>query len=472
MDLKQGWKKAGLAIAVAAAMCIAPRAALCQTPGSYYEFGTVASINAHTLELQALDRKSQRPVQHSFLRTRETRSDAIRVGDKVEVIFTANGGEWMARRVVALAAGFPSEAPAPSFAGAASTGATASGAATRSKGRGTLPAPIERVAASPIAVDLGSNAAPKVAAIKPVPLGMAAGYGAPAPVPVRKAVAREIPAAACHQSDPEWARRPLSIAVLDFRYPTEREEAHDQGKASGGSGMAVADLVYSRLRQVPEYTVDRGDRRRLDRSDIAGAARLGRELGVDAVLEGTFFPLQDPPDADGYPGKLQGYQLNAGLVDTCTGQVLMKLASVNCAPAAATGSGQSGCRPISVTTREAEDPEKYAGAFQTTIAAMLYPLEHNGGMVGKPGPAGEVVLDQGGTLTLRLADGSKVRVGQQLSVHASRLIKNATTYTLENLQDEEIGRVLIKDVQGVMATGVYVGDIPAKAGDGLELVAP
>jgi hypothetical protein len=452
-----------------AALCLSVLPGLGQSGGSYYEFGTVVEAGAHTVEVQAYDRQTQRMVQHSFLRNRETKADPLRVGDEVEVIFTANGREWTARRVVVLPVGFPSAGPAPVGPPEVASEVPPTGAGTRAKGRSLPPAPVVRIAKAPTAVDLSSKNGPKVAAITPVPLGIAAGYGSPAPVPVTRTIAREEPTAACHQSDPNWGNEPLSIAVLDFRYPTEREEAHDIGKASGGSGMAVADLVYTRLRQLPDYAIDRGDSRRLDRSDIAGAARLGRELGVDAVLEGTFFPVQDPPTPDGFEGKLRGYELHAGLVDTCTGQVLMKLASMSC-PAGTSGGG-SGCTPLSVTTKEAEDPESYAGAFNSAITAMLYPLEHNGGSVNQIGPAGVVVLNQNGTLTVRLANGMSVRPGEQLSVRATRLTKNPTTYTLENLHDQEIGRLTIKNVQGVMATGSYVGDMPAKVGDALQTLS-
>ncbi len=438
---------------------------------SYFEFGTVVELGTRTLTVQSVDARTQQLVQHSFMRTHETRMDPVRVGDQIEVIFTANGGEWTARRLVALPGGIPLAGPAPVGPPIVATNSAPAAAATGgAKNRGALPAaPVVRVAKGPTPVELGTKSGPKVAAITPVPLGIAAGYSTPARVPVTRSVAREEPTAACHQSDPEWPKEPLRIAVLDFRYPTEREEAHDLTRESGGSGMAVADQVYTRLRQLPQYEVDRGDHRRLDRSDIAGAARLGRELGADAVLEGTFFPLQDAPDADGTEGKVRGYELHAGLVDTCTGQVLLKLASVSCP--AGVSAGSKACTSLSVTTKDAEDPREHAAAFNAAITAMLYPLEHNGGTVGPMGPAGVVVLNQNGTLTVRLADGVSVHPGDQLAVHATRLTKNPTTYTLEDLHDQEIGRFTVRNVQGVMATGTFAGDMPAMAGDALARVA-
>jgi hypothetical protein len=439
---------------------------------SYFEFGTVVSFGNRTVEVQAFDSRTQRIVQHSFMRTRDTHSDPLKVGDQVEVIFTANGGEWTARRLVALPSGIPSSGPAPLGPPiVASDNAATTATSAKPKNKGTLPpAPVVRAVKAPSAVALGTKSVPKVAVVTPVPLGIAAGYSTPAPVPVTRTVAREEPAAACHQADPDWPREPLRIAVLDFRYPTEREEAHDITRQSGGSGMAVADLVYTRLRQLPQYAVDRGDHRHLDRSDIAGAARLGRELGADAVLEGTFFPLQDAPAADGTEAKVRGYELHAGLVDSCTGQVLLKLTSRSCPAGVIVGAGAKSCTALSVTAKDAEDPGEHAAAFNAAIAAMLFPLEHNGGTVGPMGPAGVVVLNQNGTLTVRLADGVSVKPGEQLAVHATRLTKNPTTYTLEALHDQEIGRFTVRNVQGVMATGMFAGDIPPMAGDGLETV--
>jgi hypothetical protein len=468
----------GLGLILGAVACLAQNGT--EGPQSYFEFGTVVALGTHTLELQAFDARTRKIVQHSFMRTRETHQDPLKVGDQVEVIFTAHGGEWTARRLLLLPAGIPSSGPAPggppletASAGPAAPTMTSSVAAvgnSRTKNRGDLPpAPVVRVARPPSAVALGARTVPKVAPITSVPLGISAGYSTPAPVPVTRTIAREQPTAACHQSDPEWPTQPLRIAVLDFRYPTEREEAHDITKQSGGSGMAVADQVYTRLTQLPQYAVDRGDRRRLDRSDIAGAARLGRELGADAVLEGTFFPIEGTPDPDGSPGRLSGYELHAGLVDTCTGQVLLKLASVNCPSGESIGA--KACTPVTLTPRDAEDPDAHAAAFNAAITALLFPLEHNGGSVGTLGSAGVVVLSQNGRLTVRLPDGFAIRPGQQLAVHASRLTKNPTTYTLEDLHDQEIGRFTVQSVQGPMATGTFVGDRPALVGDALEPVS-
>ena len=172
---------------------------------SYFEFGTVVELGTRTVEVQAFDARTNKIVQHSFLRTRETHSDPLKIGDQVEVIFTASGGEWTARRLVALPGGFPSAGPAPVGAPAsapvvAGNAAASTTSASRAKNRGALPpAPIVRAVPPPSAVALGTKSVPKVAAVTQVPLGISAGYSTPAPVPVTKTVAREAPSAACHQ---------------------------------------------------------------------------------------------------------------------------------------------------------------------------------------------------------------------------------------------------------------------------------
>jgi hypothetical protein len=52
------------------------------------------------------------------------------------------------------------------------------------------------------------------------------------------------------------------------------------------------------------------------------------------------------------------------------------------------------------------------------------------------------------------------------------LAKNPITYTLNDLHDQEIGRMSVSSVQGSTVTGSFTGDIPPKAGDAMEVVQP
>jgi hypothetical protein len=491
------------------------------------ETGTVIRHDLTSVMLQVFDTATSEVVLHPYLMTEETRGDLVHAGDQVQVVYHLNGssrvlnvieilptpvssGTWTRAsgnraeakpatvqdvpRATAKAAAVPKAVTVPAITRGTATSTTKRSTVADAKLPTQKPgqrdakvsdarleaAPIVRgapVQAAPRDVSLGNSAKGVVPKATDVPLGIDAGYSKAAPVPVTRPVVHEAPLAACHASDEDWATLPLRIAVLDFRYPTDREEAHDIGRESGGSGMAVADLVYTRLGEIPEFAVDRGDHRRLDRSDIAGAARLGRALGDDAVLEGTFFPIQEASGSEGDGGKLRGYELHAGLVDTCTGQVLMKLSSVVCPNG---DSNSKDCTHVMVTAREADDPTAHAAAFKRALDGLLDKLEHNGGFgtggVAAASTAGVVVgagvavglgADE---VTMRMNAGISIRPGVEVAIHAKRLAKNPTTFTLQYLQGGEIGRVVVDRVSGTTVTGRYHGDIMPKGGDTVELV--
>ena len=454
---------------------------------TYYEFGTVVAILRSGVETQVYDEVHHRFVRHSFQFASDTRADVVRTGDAVEMIYAVGESGWTLRRMVMLEAGLPKAGP-PSAAVAVGTpvaalaptpsppiAAASMPAPKRPEGRGhtvasaprapVIPAPVPRAVAKPRPVDLSGNTTAKTPAITDVPLGIAGGYSKPAPVPVTRTVTRDTPSEECNRSSADWPNEPLRIAVLDFRYPTEREEAHDIGKTGGGSGTAVADLVFTRLDDLHTYQMVRGDRRRLDRADIAGAAKLGRELGADAVLEGTFAPTDVVTGPDGEETKPRTYELRAGLVDTCTGQVLMKMSSASCI----VGGGAAGCSHFTVSAREAEDPDANSRSFDPAIRTLVYPLEHNETPATMPDAIGSVVDVGIGSATIHMMQGS-ARVGDQLSIHAQRLSKNPGTYTLQKLQDQEIGRFTVRRVQGATMFGSYTGDLPAKPGDAVEVI--
>lgn len=455
---------------------------------TFYEFGTVVTILRSGVETQVYDELHHRFARHSFQFASDTRADVVRTGDAVEMIYSVGESGWMLRRMVMLEAGLPRAGP-PSAAVASGTtvaplpptpsppvAAASIPAPKRTEGKGhtvasaprapVIPAPVPRAVAKPSPVDLSGNTTAKTPAITDVPLGMAGGYGKPAPVPVTRTVSRDTPSEECNRSSADWPNEPLRIAVLDFRYPTEREEAHDIGKTGGGSGTAVADLVFTRLDDLHEYQMVRGDRRRLDRADIAGAAKLGRELGADAVLEGTFAPIDMGKGPDGEETRPRTYELRAGLVDTCTGQVLMKMSSAACI----VGSGAAVCPHFTVSAREAGDPDANARSFDPAIRTLIYPLEHNATPATMPDAIGLVVDVGKDSATVHMMQGS-ARIGDQLSIHAQRLSKNPGTYTLQKLQDQEIGRFTVRRVQGATAFGSYAGDMPARPGDAVEVIS-
>ena len=472
---------------------------------SYFEFGTVVALGRGTVAIQTFDQQLGRTVQHSFLLSKDSHADHMHAGDSVEVIYVPTGSNWVIRNLVVLSAGIPRQGSPSSQRSATSPTVAASNsparavprvnsvvlptiASTRVGRTGNVALPTQntgdsrnsaanpntnRPASSSIAaVDLGGAGPRTVPGVISVPLGTDSASVPSAPR--IKTVAHADPSAECNRSDAAWPDQPISIAVLDFRYPTEKEESHDIGVTGGGSGTAVADLVLERLSsEQTDIAYSRGDRDKLYRADFAGAARLGRRLGVDAVLAGTFQPvLPDPAqplDRDGFvPPPI--YELRAGLVDTCTGQLLERLSSALCPGGIDTGGTQSGCKRISVTAKQASDPKETRTAFTPALDALLLPLEHEGTPPGQKGSAGMVSAVNGLNVTIQLTPGTKQKPGDLIALHAWRLAKNASTYTLHRLQDEEIGRVTITSVSGQRATGTFQGDFTPKPGDTAESI--
>ncbi len=461
---------------------------------TFFEFGTVFSIGQRSVDLRVYDQQRHTVVQHRFYFSKDTRADVVRVGDVVEVFYSTDGGQMMAERVIEASNLAPK--PAATVAATAPTAPkTVASVAPRTVpkvGAGvvmpsTTAAP-KGTAAATSGVNLGKTLEGKVPAAASVGLGAAAegkvpvaasvglggaGLGetgaANPKTPKPKAIGFDAPAEECHRSDPSWLSEPIRLGVMDFRYPTDKEEAADMTEKGGGSGTLVADLVFDRLGQNPEFALARGDRDKLYRGDFAGAARLGRQMGVDAVLAGTFQPVPQQVDSEGYTVGPKYYELKAGLVDTCTGQLLMRLVSVKCAdgsiPDVGGPSGPAqGCTRYSVTQKQAADPRDDPKSFGPVLDALVGPL------VRTPATGGAKVSETAGT-AVRIF-GANAKVGDTVAIHASRLAKNLATDTLRNLVDEEIGRVMVTAVSGGVATGTFSGEYAPKVGDAAVVLVP
>ena len=553
MREKAAWRNPGRSRTLRAAACAAAAlaglacgpGAWAQSSDSYFEFGTVVALGKHDVDLQTFDPQRQRLVQRSYALGKGTQSDAVHVGDKVEVIYQvgAPGAEWVLSRLVVLHGEVPKAGPAdnglavdvrPGSSAAPGAGATgrnlasavrepssapsvvqapapASTAATAPAAAAYTPPPAVVPARKPVSTGRAAkNAAPAVpartantalnkapaaapkstAGTQPVALGGAAGKAIPGVVsipmgvagtsaaprsPTLKGVQQEAPGQECGR-EADWPSLPISMAVLDFRYPTENEEANDISKTGGGSGTAVADLVYNQLAaEQPEFQMRRGDREKLFRMDFAGAARLGRQIGADTVLLGTFAPVEVPSPDPSFPNPVKAYTLRAGVVETCTGQLLYKLTSITCpaapggGPPPVKGALPPSCPGSEIAVKDTVNPLESAGSYKQPIDMLLGPLLHNTTPAGVIGSAGVVTAVNGNNVTIRIGP-QGARSGVPVSIHAFRLAKNPTTNTLQRFEDTEIGRVMVQRVNGSIATGTYAGDVAPKPGDTVEVI--
>ena len=431
---------------------------------SYFEFGKVVALGKGTVEVETYDAHTRQFSKHTYTFAKETRAEIVHLNDFVEVIYIPSGTERTLRRLLVMNEGIPTAGP-PVVSRAAGSGAAPAKSSSVSFNAQASASPAQ----PGTSINLGGASPPKSASVIAVPLGEAEAI-ARVRAPGKKEIARDTPSEECNRSSADWPREPVRLAVLDFRYPTEREEAHDQGTTGGGSGTAVADLVFGRLEGLPDFALSRGDRNRLYRGDFAGAARIGRQLGADAVLAGTFEPVGTVEE-----GALPtAYELRAGIVDTCTGQLLMRLSSAVCPGGLDPGlTGTSAaCTRYSVSYAQAANPQAAVSSYKAALDALVKPLENNGPPPHVEGSAGVLAQVDGRRVTIRLHPGAHVQPGDQVGVHAWGLSKDPSTYTLRNLHDEEIGRVTIASVQGSTASGQYAGDIPPQPGETADLIQP
>ena len=323
-------------------------------------------------------------------------------------------------------------------------------------------------------VALGGTAGKAIPGVISIPLGVGGTTAAPR-APGLKGVTQEAPGQECGR-EADWPSLPISMAVLDFRYPTENEEANDVSKTGGGSGTAIADLVYNQLSaEQPEFQMRRGDREKLFRMDFAGAARLGRQLGVDSVLLGTFAPVEVASPDPAFPNPVKAYTLRAGVVETCTGQLLYRLTSITCpaapggGPPPVKGTLPPSCPGSEISVKDTVNPLESAEAYKQPIDMLLGPLLHNGTPAGVIGSAGVVTAVNGNNVTIRVGP-QGAHNGVPVSIHAFRLAKNPSTNTLQRFEDTEIGRLMVQRVNGSTATGTYSGDVAPKPGDTAEVI--
>jgi hypothetical protein len=266
-------------------------------------------------------------------------------------------------------------------------------------------------------------------------------------VPDRLEVKMDVPDAVCHRSNKAWASQPISIAVLDFGYPGQLEPTH--------SGVALADMVYGRLSADKTFAFSRGDWMKMGYDDATRVAALGRVLGVDAVLAGTWefengaAPAMKRNALLKSSGRRDPLRMAAGLVDTCTGELLLKMTS--------DGSGQP------LTADAALNPHYFMQDLDGAIDRMISPLGHMG-----DAPTGDAAVvkttDQAG-VTVQLPAGSPVKVGDQLIITANRIGKDIANYSLHNLTHQEIGKMTVQQVAGNTASGVFSGAYSPMTGD-------
>jgi len=292
------------------------------------------------------------------------------------------------------------------------------------------------------------------------------------------------------------------VAVLDFDYGTVRSYVTAIWGSDQDVGKGVADLLVQKLVQDGKYRVI--ERKQLekilaeqnfnnsDRADPATASRIGKVLGVDAIIVGsiTKFGRDDKNTTVGGGGwglgkfGVGGVQkrdakavcgITARLIDTSTAEIL----------AAVTGNGESKRGGASLVGAGGSGGAGGAGAFdmssknfgETILGeAVNQAVTSTGDQLDaaagnlpthKAEVTNALVADvSGNTLILNVGSRSGLQVGDKLEIsRAVRTVKDPATGKILKTVTTKIGDATVTDIDANSTTVNFTGTGPAKVGD-------
>jgi len=291
------------------------------------------------------------------------------------------------------------------------------------------------------------------------------------------------------------------VAVLDFDYGTVRSYVAQIWGTDQDVGKGIADLLVQKLVEDGKYRVI--ERKALDkvlaeqnfsnsdRADPATAAKIGKVLGLDAIIIGsiTKFGRDDKSTTIGGGGYglgrfgLGGVQkrdskavcaISARMVDTSTAEIL----------AAITGNGESKRGGASLVGAGGGGSGGGGGAFdmssknfaETILGeAVSQAVKATGdqldakadSMPARKAEASGLVADvSGNTLILNIGSRSGLQPGDKLEIsRAARTVKDPATGKVLKTITNKIGDATVTECDAASCTATFSGPVPPKVGD-------
>jgi curli biogenesis system outer membrane secretion channel CsgG len=290
---------------------------------------------------------------------------------------------------------------------------------------------------------------------------------------------------------------------MNFDYAT----VHDGVAAIFGTdvdvGKGISDLLVDRLvgsgvcsvieRNALDKILGEQNFANSDRVDPSTAAKIGRILGVDAIILGSITQFGRDDQSTSVGGGAVGgitrkfgiggiqrraakavVAVNARLIDATTAEIL----------AVASGKGESQRSGTSLLGAGGSSGASAGGAvdmrssnFAATIlgeavgqavSQLAGQIDQNAAKLpaAKISVQGLVADATGGTLILNVGSKAGVRVGDRLLVTRKiRDIKDPATGKVLRSVEDKIGEVTITEVDEASSVGTYAGSSPARVGD-------
>jgi curli biogenesis system outer membrane secretion channel CsgG len=299
------------------------------------------------------------------------------------------------------------------------------------------------------------------------------------------------------------AQEKKRVAVMDFDYATVKSGLSAEFGATADIGKGIADLLVDRLVNGGVYSViERKDIDKIvaeqnfsnsDRADANSAAKIGRILGVDAIIVGSITQFGRDDKNTGVSGTAVGgiasrYGLGAAgrrqskavvgisarLVNTSTGEIFGAASAKGESKRTGTtllGSGGSsndagggGLNMRSSNFSNTIIGEAVAEAVTNLVAQLQ---EAAAKMPTKVLTLDGLVADAtGDTLVLNIGSKAGLKVGDKLSVsRVGREIRDPGTGKVIRRMEDALGQVAITEVDESSAVGKFTGTAPAAVGD-------
>ena len=298
-------------------------------------------------------------------------------------------------------------------------------------------------------------------------------------------------------------QRRLRIAIMTFDVNAViQQRAAKQFGINGDLGRDLSDLLLSKLVQDGKFVVV--ERTALDkvlheqnvsnsdRNDPATAARIGKILGVDAIVIGSVTEFSAEQRDSKYGSVLRAARLNGATFEKKTSEVTVAISGhiVNTSTAevlaAATGTGdavkgqsdfrQSGSSDAigsSTSTQDFGSPLANEAAAKA-IGSMAVQLEMAPAMnmpvtVEAPPRAsysGVVADVSGKTLILTIGTGSGIKVGDVVEIsRPGRIIKDPRTGKVLTVLTDPLGKATVTEANAQSSTVSYSGTATVKVDD-------
>jgi curli biogenesis system outer membrane secretion channel CsgG len=293
------------------------------------------------------------------------------------------------------------------------------------------------------------------------------------------------------------------VAVLNFEYGTVRSNAQAIFGTEQDVGKGISDMLVQKLVQDGKYSVI--ERNALDkvlgeqnfsnsdRADASTAAKIGRILGVDAIIIGSITQFgRDDQHTNIGGGGYGGYGsklglggigtkkskaivgITARLVNTTTGEIL----------AAVTGKGESSRSGTSLIGAGAGGGSGGVGgldmgssnfgqtilgeAVAAAVTDTATQLDTASGNLPtlKVSVSGLVADVSGNTLIINVGSKTGLKVGDSLDISRQvRTVKDPATGKVLKSINDKIGTGTVTQIDQDSATVAFTGTGPAKVGD-------